>query len=122
MRFDMPDEKTTVKELKEVVHAFVSERDWMKYHDPKNLSMSIAIEAAELLEHFQWVRTDELEQVTSDAETRQQITEELSDILAYVLSFANRMNIDLSDSLNEKMKKNAVKYPADAYQGKYKLE
>jgi len=118
----MPDEKTTVKELKEVVHAFVSERDWMKYHDPKNLSMSIAIEAAELLEHFQWVRTDELEQVTSDAETRQQITEELSDILAYVLSFANRMNIDLSDSLNEKMKKNAVKYPADAYQGKYKLE
>jgi len=113
----MSDDKTTVRQLKDIVHQFIAERDWFKYHDPKNLSMSIAIEAAELLEHFQWVRTDELDEGTSDPETRHQIEEELSDIFAFVLSFANRLNIDLSESLAAKMKKNAIKYPAETFKG-----
>ncbi|MFA5863102.1 MAG: nucleotide pyrophosphohydrolase [Phycisphaerae bacterium] len=117
----MPDDKTTVQELKNLVNQFIAERDWFKYHDAKNLAMSIAIEAAELLEHFQWVRNEELDQVLSDPPTRQQIEEELSDILAFVLSFANRHNIDLSESLRKKMAKNAIKYPAQTYRGKYKV-
>jgi NTP pyrophosphatase (non-canonical NTP hydrolase) len=118
----MADDKVTVRELKELVNRFIAERDWFQFHDPKNLSMSIAIETAELLEHFQWVRTDELDEVTSNPETRQQIEEEISDILSFVLSFANRLNIDLSEALEKKMKKNAIKYPAQVYRGKYKVE
>jgi len=117
----MPDDKTTVRELKELVNRFIAERDWFKYHDAKNLSMSIAIEAAELLEHFQWVRSDELDQVLSDQSARRQIEEELSDIFAFLLSFANRLNIDMSDALKNKMAKNAAKYPAETYRGKYRV-
>jgi dCTP diphosphatase len=117
----MPDDQTTLQELKDMVNRFVSERDWFKYHDPKNLSMSIAIEAAELLEHFQWVRTDELDAVTADPKTRQQIEEELSDIFAFLLSFANRLNIDMSEALTKKMAKNVIKYPAETYRGKYRI-
>lgn len=117
----MPDSTTTLKELKDLVNRFIAERDWFKFHDPKNLSMSIAIEAAELLEHFQWVRTDELDQVCADPETRRQIEEELSDIFAFLLSFANRLDIDMSEALKKKMAKNALKYPAETFHGKYKI-
>jgi dCTP diphosphatase len=117
----MPDSNTTLKDLKDLVNRFIAERDWFKFHDPKNLSMSIAIEAAELLEHFQWVRSDELDNVTADPETRQQIEEELSDIFAFLLSFANRLNIDMSEALKKKMAKNAIKYPAETFRGKYRV-
>ncbi len=117
----MPDDTTTLKDLKDLVNRFIAERDWFKFHDPKNLSMSIAIEAAELLEHFQWVRSDELDNVTSDPEIRRQIEEELSDIFAFLLSFANRLNIDMSEALKKKMAKNAIKYPPETYRGKYRV-
>jgi NTP pyrophosphatase (non-canonical NTP hydrolase) len=117
----MPDTTTTVTELKDLVNQFIAERDWFKFHDPKNLSMSIAIEAAELLEHFQWVRSEELDKVTNDPASRQQIEEELSDIFAFLLSFANRLNIDMSEALKKKMAKNALKYPTETFKGKYKI-
>jgi dCTP diphosphatase len=117
----MPDNETTLTELKDLVNQFIAERDWFKYHDAKNLSMSIAIEAAELLEHFQWVRSDELDSVTAEPATRQQIEDELSDIFSFLLSFANRLNIDMSEALKRKMAKNAIKYPAELYRGKYRV-
>ena len=116
----MDDPTTSVTALKRLVARFVEERDWQPFHDAKNLSASIAIEAAELMEHFQWLRSDELDAVSSDAEAMDQIREEIADILAYVLSFAERMDIDLSSALEAKMKKNAVKYPADRYRGRFK--
>jgi NTP pyrophosphatase (non-canonical NTP hydrolase) len=116
----MNDTTTTVASLKGLMADFVSERDWAPFHDPKNLSASIAIEAAELMEHFQWLRSDELQTVCDDANAMRAIREELADILAYLLSFATRMEIDLSTALEEKMKKNAAKYPVDRYRGKFR--
>ena len=116
----MPDDKTTVRELKDLVNKFIADRDWFKYHDAKNLSMSIAIEAAELLEHFQWVRNEELAELLKDPDLKQKIEEELADIQAFLLSFANNLQIDISEALNKKMIKNAKKYPASDYHGKYK--
>ena len=117
----MQDTTTTVSELIKLVEDFVSERRWEPFHDPKNLSCSIAIEAAELMEHFQWLRTDQLDAVRDDPGAMEQIREELADIMAYVVSFASTMNIDISSALADKMKKNAVKYPAETYRGKFKV-
>ena len=115
----MRDTNTTVSELIQLVNDFIAERQWEPFHDPKNLSASIAIEAAELMEHFQWLRSDQLAPVKSDAEKMGRIREELADIMAYVLSFASRMNIDLSAALADKMRKNAAKYPAAQYRGRF---
>ncbi len=117
----MQDTTTTVSELIRLVDDFVAERRWEPFHDPKNLSCSIAIEAAELMEHFQWLRTDQLDAIRDDPEAMAQIREELADIMAYVVSFASTMGIDISYALADKMKKNAVKYPAETYQGKFKV-
>ncbi len=117
----MTDRETTLDELKNKVQHFVKERHWSSYHDPKNLSMSIAIEAAELMEHFQWLKNSEIEREVNDPKTREAIEDELADVLAYILSFANTLNIDLSDALTKKMIKNEKKYPADMYKGKFRL-
>jgi NTP pyrophosphatase (non-canonical NTP hydrolase) len=116
----MSDQDTTVGHLREMIAAFVAERQWEKYHDPKNLAASIAIETAELMEHFQWLRSDELEAVRRNPEQMAEIREELADVTAFVLSFANAMDIDLSDALREKVAKNAHKYPAEEYLGRFK--
>lgn len=116
----MQDSSTTVAELKKLVSAFVAERKWEPFHDPKNLSASIAIEAAELMEHFQWLRSEELAAVPHDAKAMSEIRDEVADIAAYLLSFATRMEIDLASALDEKMKKNAVKYPAEKFRGRFR--
>ncbi|HEY3245853.1 MAG TPA: nucleotide pyrophosphohydrolase [Phycisphaerae bacterium] len=116
----MSDAETTVAMLKSAMAQFIRERDWEQFHDPKNLSTSIAIEAAELMEHFQWLRSDELDQVRRDPTQMELIGEELAEITAFVLSFANAMQIDLSDALLRKMQKNALKYPAERYRGRFR--
>jgi NTP pyrophosphatase (non-canonical NTP hydrolase) len=114
------DSTTTVAELIKLVNDFVAERAWEPFHDAKNLSASIAIEAAELMEHFQWLRSDQLDSVGEDAQAMAEVREELADITAYLLSFANKMGIDVSSALEEKMRKNAVKYPADRFRGRFR--
>ncbi len=114
----MNDRGTTVAELKQLVASFIAEREWGPFHDAKNLSASIAIEAAELMEHFQWLRNDQLEGVSTDRERAAAIREEVADILAYLLSFATCMDIDLSSALAAKMEKNAKKYPVEKFRGK----
>ena len=116
----MQDTATTVGELIKLIDDFVAERDWQPFHDPKNLSASIAIEAAELMEHFQWLRSDELSSVCEDREAMASVREEVADIMAYVLSFASAMGIDVSSALEDKMKKNAVKYPVERFRGRFK--
>lgn len=109
----MNDATTSIAQLKQLVADFVAERDWQRYHVPKHLVMSIMIEAAELMEHFQWVGVETPEDVKKDEARMQDIREELSDVLAYTLSLANALDIDVSAAYAEKMKKNAGKYPAD---------
>lgn len=115
----MTDDSMTVARLRQQVAAFVEERHWERYHDAKNLSMSIAIEAAELMEHFQWVRSEELEELLRDRDLRARITDELADILAFLLAFSKVTGIDLSSALAGKMARNAIKYPAEIFRGRY---
>ena len=115
----MRDETTTVAELRRLLMDFVAERQWEIYHDPKNLSMSIAIEAAELMEHFQWLRNDELKALKRDPDALAAIRDELADVTAYVLALANALDLDLSEALQEKMRKNALKYPVEKFRGRY---
>lgn len=116
----MNDSTATVADLKRLVQDFVTERDWEPFHDAKNLSTAIAIEAAELMEHFQWLRSEELPAVLDDVAAMKEIRAELADITAFVLSFAMTMGIDLSSALAEKMKQNAIKYPIERFRGRFR--
>lgn len=113
------DQDTTVASLREELAAFVRERDWEQFHDPKNLSIAIATEAAELMEHFRWIKNDPSRELVHDPAARAAIAEEVADVLAFLLSFANAADLDLSTALRAKMAKNARKYPADQFKGRY---
>lgn len=109
----MSDTNTTVDELRGLLRVFVAERQWERFHNPKNLVMSLAIETSELMEHFQWLTHEEAEEAIEDPAQREAICDEVADCLAYVLSIANTLDIDLSSELVRKMKKNELKYPVD---------
>jgi NTP pyrophosphatase (non-canonical NTP hydrolase) len=115
----MNDQQTTLAELREIVRQFVNERDWRQFHSPKNLSMSLAIEAAELMEHFQWITADESRAVAHDRAKLTAVGEEISDVLCYTLALANELELDLATALRDKMVKNAQKYPVAEYRGRY---
>ncbi len=115
----MSDETMTIAQLRRMLADFVAEREWEKYHDPKNLSMAIAIETAELMEHFQWVRNEELPELLRDEGRRAEIADEVADIACFLLALANALDLDLSDAVRDKMKRNAAKYPADVFRGRY---
>ncbi len=112
----MDDSKTTLQDLKDRMSSFVRERDWEQFHTPKNLAMSIAIEAAELMEHFQWLTVEESKKLETDHMTA--IGEELADIIIYSLSLSNTLGFDLSQTVIDKMEKNIQKYPSDKVKGK----
>jgi NTP pyrophosphatase (non-canonical NTP hydrolase) len=116
----MPDEETTVEALRQLVRDFVDQRDWHQFHSPKNLSMSLAIEAAELMEHFQWITTEASRKIGEDARVLSEVSDELADIICYALAIANELSIDVATAMQQKMKKNEAKYPAQKYRGRYK--
>jgi dCTP diphosphatase len=116
----MADDKTTIRELIDAVRVFETQRDWRRFHSPKNLSMGIAIETGELMEHFQWLDTEESNQAGNDPKTLTAVREEMADVLCYLLNLADVLGVDLSDAFYEKMKKNEMKYPADRFYGRYK--
>jgi dCTP diphosphatase len=115
----MTDQHTTVAQLRDIVRQFVEERDWRQFHTPKNLSMSLAIEAAELMEHFQWLTPNESRRLADDPTRLADVADELSDVICYALALANELQLDLSQSLARKMAKNRKKYPAEEYRGRY---
>jgi dCTP diphosphatase len=116
----MNDNQSTVADLRSLLARFVSDRDWDQFHSPKNLSMSLAIEVAELMEHFQWITVEASREIVHDPAHRENIADELADCLSYILAIANTANIDLAAALAAKMKKNELKYPADASRGHYR--
>lgn len=113
------DSTTTVAALKRLVSEFVDERDWHRFHAPKNLAMSLAIEAAELMEHFQWISTAESRRIAQDPERLAAIGDELADVLCYALAMANELGLDLATAIRQKIAKNEQKYPAAEYRGRY---
>src|SRR5262245_15672228 len=108
----MTDATTTVEALKELVRRFVADRAWEPYHSPKNLAMGLAVEAAELMEHFLWVDSEASREVARDPARLAAVGEELADIACHVLNLSNVLGLDLSDTIQAKVAKNARKYPA----------
>jgi NTP pyrophosphatase (non-canonical NTP hydrolase) len=107
----MADATTTLATLKDAVRRFVAERRWEPFHSPKNLAMALAVEAAELMEHFLWLDADAARAVAGDAVKRSEVADELADVACQVLNLSNVLGIDLSDAIEAKMAKNALKYP-----------
>ena len=112
------DEQTTVADLSAIVRRFVVEREWEPFHSPKNLSSSIAIGAAELMEIFQWLTSEQSRGALQDPHTLQRVREELADVLIYCVALANVLGIDLSQAIRDKMAANAAKYPVEAVRGR----
>jgi len=98
------------------IRQFRDERDWKQFHDPKSLAVSISIEAAELLEHFQWI--DKAQSAQHAAENREEIADEIADVAIYLIELADVTGIDLKSAILAKLKKNAVKYPVEKSRGK----
>ncbi len=105
------DEDTTVLQLKQIVADFRDARNWRKYDTLRNLAASISIEAAELLEHFQWKTDPEVNEMVKERTRVDQVSEELADVLIYCLGFADTLQIDVSRAVRAKLEKNARKYP-----------
>lgn len=116
----MQDATTTVAELRERVLAFAREREWEQFHSPKNLSMALAAETGELMEHFLWTDSAASAAVARDPAKRGRIEEEVADVVIYALEFANISGIDLAAAIEAKLAKNAVKYPVEKARGNAK--
>jgi dCTP diphosphatase len=114
----LTDSTTTLAELKTRVLAFVRERDWEQFHSPKNLSMALAAESGELMEHFLWATNEQSYAITQDPVKRARIADELADVVIYALEFANMTNLDLAAAIEAKMAANAKKYPVEKARGR----
>lgn len=106
----------TIEELQDTVVKFRNDRDWKQFHNPKDMAISLSLEANELLEHFQWKNERELEKYIKA--NRNEIGDELADVLYWVLLTSHDLDIDLEKAFNNKLKKNAKKYPIIKAKGK----
>jgi dCTP diphosphatase len=114
----LTDSTTSLAEIKTRVLAFARERDWEQFHAPKNLSMALAAEAGELMEHFLWATPEASRTLVQDAAMRRKIEEELADVVIYALEFANMTGIDVAAAIESKMAANAAKYPVEKAKGR----
>jgi NTP pyrophosphatase (non-canonical NTP hydrolase) len=105
------DQRTTIAALRKRVSNFRDERNWLKDNTPKNLAISISVEAAELLEHFQWKTDEQIREAVKDRAKRDQVSDELADVLILSSGFSDIMGIDISDAIEAKLRKAAEKYP-----------
>jgi NTP pyrophosphatase (non-canonical NTP hydrolase) len=117
----MADSTTTVAVLKDAVRRFAAERAWEPFHSPKNLVMGMAIETAELMEHFLWVDCEASRAVGRDEERREDIADEVADVACYLFNLCNVLGLDLSEAVEKKITKNAMKYPAEKYRGRFEV-
>ena len=111
----MPMNPNDLTAIRDTVRTFVTERDWDQFHTPKNLSCALSVEAAELLEHFQWLQTGTRDELGE--ERRREVSHEMADVLVYLVRLADKLDIDLGAAVEEKMVLNRAKYPADKVRG-----
>ncbi|MEE2802818.1 MAG: nucleotide pyrophosphohydrolase [Pseudomonadota bacterium] len=104
-----------ISDLTATVNEFVAERDWQQFHSPKNLAMALIVEAAELVEHFQWLTANE--SASLDDVKKSAVAEELADVLVYLVCIADRLEIDLEAAAFSKIGKNREKYPVERARG-----
>lgn len=103
-------------EIRDRLRAFAAERDWERFHTPKNLAMALAGETGEVLEHFQWLTGEESQKLAS--EHKEEVALELADVLCYLVRLADVLDIDLADAAQRKLEINAGRYPADKARGR----
>ncbi|MFH2145520.1 MAG: nucleotide pyrophosphohydrolase [Candidatus Omnitrophota bacterium] len=104
-------------QITEKIKKFRDERDWMQFHDPKNMAVSIILEASELLEHFQWKTLEEVDKYTK--QNHAEIKDEIADIALYLFELADNLDISLIDAMDQKLRKNEMKYPVKKAKGKH---
>jgi len=114
----LTDSATTISDLKTRVLAFVREREWEQFHSPKNLSMALAAETGELMEHFLWATAEQSRAIAGEPVRRAKIADELADVVIYALEFANMTGLDVSAAIEAKMAANAKKYPVEKARGR----
>jgi NTP pyrophosphatase (non-canonical NTP hydrolase) len=107
-----------LEDLRDALRQFAAERDWDQFHSPKNLAIALNVEAAELLEHFQWL--SDAESAVIPPEKRAKVREELADVLLYLIRLADKLDVDLATAAAEKLRINATKYPVDKARGSNK--
>lgn len=112
------DNEANIQEMKEKVLKFAEERDWEKFHNPKDLGVALSIEVSELMEHFRFKSNEEIEALFKDAEKKKEVAYELADIFHVLLRISEVCDIDLSDALKEKMIEAEKKYPVEKVKGK----
>jgi dCTP diphosphatase len=110
-----PDPIASLDDLRERLRRFVAERDWDQFHSPKNLAMALIAEAAELVEHFQWLTAEESANLPADKQA--EVADELADVLVYLVRIADKLDIDLMQATAAKMERNEAKYPASLVKG-----
>ncbi len=105
-------------ELRDKLRQFAAERDWDQFHTPKNLAAALSVEAAELLEHFQWLTGEQSTRLPADQ--RAAVRDEMADVLLYLIRLADKLEVDLLEAAAQKIAKNAIKYPAGQVRGSMK--
>ena len=119
----MDDNTTTFSEIKDMIRKFVSERDWEKFHNPKDITLALSIEVGEILEHFRFLTNDEIDEYLKSENNKREVGYEIADCLYFLTRLADICGIDVSEALEEKMKIAESKYPADKVKGKpYKYD
>jgi len=114
------DNKTNINELKEKIKKFCEDRDWDQYHNAKELVIGIVTEASELLQHFRFKSEKQVDEMFESESKRQEISEEMADVLYFLIRLSQRYNIDLTTELNKKIQKNEQKYPIEKAKGSNK--
>lgn len=114
------DQETNMHEMKEKIKKFCEDRDWDQFHGAKELAIALIIETAELLEHFRWKTNKEVAEMFENKSRKEEIEDEMADVLYFLIRIAQKYNIDLSQALNRKMSKNERKYPVDKSRGSNK--
>jgi NTP pyrophosphatase (non-canonical NTP hydrolase) len=114
------DKETNIEELKTKVKEFCDKRDWDQFHDAKELSIALSIEASEILEHFRWKTEDEIKNLLENPIKREEIGDEMADVFYFLLRIAQMNNIDLTEAFYRKLDKNNKKYPVEKAKGSSK--
>lgn len=114
------DGDTTLTELKQLISHFVEERDWLQYHDPKNLVMALMSEVGELADQFRWVDNTASQAFASSPDHAEEVADELADVMMFAIEFASVCNIDISSAIASKLDKNATRYPVEKAKGSCK--
>ncbi len=108
---------SNLDDLTKRILAFRDARDWKQFHNPKDVALSLVLEAAEVMEHFQWKSKEEMERYVKT--NKNDISEELADVLYWILLMSNDLRIDVLEALEKKIKKNEDKYPVEKAKGKH---